>query len=114
MSVDHGACTDFQRHYPSADSTDSQYPQSHQPTLQRVHWVALPELERHRREQPPLAGNDGLAGIEEQKGARPVGGFGLPRLEARLPEERRLLVAQHTLGRAVDVGVFFCTWGLAG
>jgi hypothetical protein len=34
-------------------------------------------------------------GVEEEEGAGTVRGLGLPHLEARLPEQRRLLVPQQ-------------------
>src|SRR5438270_1657086 len=46
-----------------------------------------------RRQQPVRGDHRPLAGVDEREAARAVGVLGLARLEARLPEERGLLIA---------------------
>ena len=50
---------------------------------------------RRRRQQSALRADAGLARVEEQEQPRSVGDLPLARAQARLPEERRLLIARN-------------------
>ena len=73
-----------------------QSPRDGDGALQSVARVACgADLVRHGRDQPVLAVHDGIARVHQNKTPRAVRVLHLARFEARLPEQRRLLVAQR-------------------